>query len=259
MTDRGALPAPLPPPGPFAVWAFQRYVARLARRSLASVRWHALDDWQAWPPLPTLVVANHTNWWDGFLSSPLSTAMGHHFRILMEARNLARYKIFLRVGALPIERRSPTQAMRDLARATACLAPGTMVWIYPQGQRSPAAAPIADLERGAAWMIERHGGPIRVLPVAFRYPFLGEQQPECFILAGQSWVESPGASMQRAAVHGRLTEGLRATIATLDARLVSESLDDFAMLIAGRPSINTRLDAVRHRLGLLDDYDRRNG
>ena len=28
MTDRGALPAPLPPPGPFAVRAFERYVAR---------------------------------------------------------------------------------------------------------------------------------------------------------------------------------------------------------------------------------------
>jgi hypothetical protein len=259
MIDRGALPAPLPPPGPFAVRAFERYVAGLARKTFASVRWHVLDDWRAWPPLPTLVVANHTNWWDGFLSSPFSTAMGQHFRILMEARNLARYKIFLRVGALPIERRSPTQAMRDLAVATACLAPGTMVWIYPQGQRRPATAPIADLERGAAWMIERHGGPIRVLPVAFRYPFLGEQQPEGFILGGHSWVEAPGQGMQRKALHDRITEGLRAAVAALDARISTESLDDFATLIAGRPSINTRLDAVRHRLGLLDDYDRRNG
>ncbi len=259
MTDRAALPAPLPPPGPFAVRAFERYVAGLARKTFASVRWHALDEWTAWPPLPILVVANHTNWWDGFLSSPLSTAMGHHFRILMEARNLARYKIFLRIGALPIERRSSMQAVRDLARATACLAPGTMMWIYPQGERSPAAAPIADLERGAAWMIERHGGPIRVLPVAFRYPFLGEQLPEGFILAGNSWVEQPGDGMVRSALHARITDGLRATIAALDARLVAESLDDFSTLIAGRPSINTRLDAVRHKLGLLDDYDRRNG
>lgn len=259
MIDRGALPAPLPPPGPFAVRAFERYVARLARKTFASVRWHALDDWAAWPPLPTLVVANHTNWWDGFLSSPLSTAMGQRFRILMEAKNLSRYQIFKRVGAIPVERRSPMQAMRDLALATACLAPGMMLWIYPQGQRTPASAPIADLERGAAWMIERHGGPIRVLPVAFRYPFLGEQQPECFILAGQSWVEAPGEGMVRAALHARVTEGLRTTVAALDALLVTEALEDFATLIAGRPSINTRLDAIRHRLGLLDDYDRRNG
>lgn len=259
MTDRGALPAPLPPPGPFAVRAFERYVAGLARKTFASVCWHALDDWASWPPLPTLVVANHTNWWDGFLSSPLTTAMGHRFRILMEAKNLARYQIFKRVGAIPVERRSPGQAMRDLAQATACLAPGMMVWIYPQGQRTPASAPIGDLERGAAWMIERHGGPIRVLPVAFRYPFRGEQQPECFILVGHSWVEQPGDGMVRDALHARVTDGLRKTVGALDALLVTEALDGFATLIAGRPSINTRLDALRHRFGLLDDYDRRNG
>ena len=49
------------------------------------------------------------------------------------------------------------------------------------------------------------------------------------------------------------------TVSALDTLLVTESLDGFATLIAGRPSINTRLDALRHRFGLLDDYDRRNG
>ena len=105
MTDRGALPAPLPPPGPFAVRAFQRYVARLARKSLASVRLHALDDWQAWPPLPTLVLASHTYCWPGFLSSPHPTAMAHHFRHLMDPRNPARSNVFLRLGSPPRLRR----------------------------------------------------------------------------------------------------------------------------------------------------------
>jgi 1-acyl-sn-glycerol-3-phosphate acyltransferase len=259
MTDRAALPPAPPPPGPFAARAFDHYLTGLARKHFASVRWSAADDWRAWPPLPTLVVANHTNWWDGFLSHQLSRAMGRHFRILMEARNLARYRVFLRIGALPMERRSRTQAMRDLAVATACLAPDALVWIYPQGERRPSTEPIANLEGGAAWMVERHGGPIRILPVAFRYPFLSEQQAEPLALLGASWVVEQATMPTRAALMDQITTRLRETVASLDALIARESLDDFVTLVAGRPSINTRLDAFRHRLGLLTEYDRRNG
>jgi hypothetical protein len=259
VTDRGALPPAPPPPGPFAARAFDHYLTGLARKHFASVRWNARDDWRAWPPLPTLVVANHTNWWDGFLSHQISRAMGKHFRILMEARNLARYRVFLRIGALPMERRSRSQAMRDLAVATACLAPDALVWIYPQGERRPAPEPIAALEGGAAWMVERHGGPIRILPVAFRYPFLSEQQPEPLALLGASWVVDPAAMPSRAVLMEQITARLGETVAALDGCITSEALDDFTLLVAGRPSINTRLDAVRYQLGLLTDYDRRNG
>jgi hypothetical protein len=259
VTDRGALPTPPPPPGPFAARAFDHYLRGLARKHFASVRWHAQDDWRSWPALPTLVIANHTNWWDGFLSHQISRAMGRHFRILMEARNLARYRVFLRIGALPLERRSRTQAMRDLAVATACLAPDALVWIYPQGARRPAPEPIGHLEGGAAWMVERHGGPLRIVPVAFRYPFLSEQQAEPLALLGRSWVVEPGAIPARAVVREQIASGLRETIASLDGMIAAEALDHFATLVAGRPSINTRLDAVRHRLGLLDTFDARNG
>ncbi len=259
MTDRGILPPAPPPPGPFAARAFDHYLTGLARKHFASVRWGGQEDWRAWAPLPTLVIANHTNWWDGFLSHQITRAMGRHFRILMEARNLARYQIFRRIGALPIERRSRTQGMRDLAVATACLAPDALVWIYPQGERRPASEPIAALEGGAAWMVERHGGPLRILPVAFRYPFLSEQQAEPLALLGASWVVQPEQLPTRQRLREQIAAGLRETVAELDARLAREALEGLSTLIAGRPSINTRLDAVRHRLGMLDDYDRRNG
>jgi len=209
--------------------------------------------------MPTLVIANHTNWWDGFLSHQISRAMGRHFRILMEARNLARYRIFLRIGALPLERRSRSQAMRDLAVATACLAPDALVWIYPQGARRPAPEPISEIEGGAAWMVERHGGPLRILPAAFRYPFLSEQQAEPMVLLGRSWVVGQGEVAPRAVLREQLAASLRDTVASLDAMIAVEALDDFTTLVAGRPSINNRLDAVRHRLGMLDGHDARNG
>jgi 1-acyl-sn-glycerol-3-phosphate acyltransferase len=259
MSDRGLLPAPPPAPRPAAAWAFSWYVERLARGTFASVRWRSATDWRRWDPaVPTLAIANHTNWWDGFLSHQVARAMGRDFRILMEKQHLDRYRAFLRIGALPMERRSPMQAMRDLAVATACLVPAGMVWIYPQGQRRPAGEAPRDLEHGAAWMIRHHEGPLRVVPVAFRYPFLSEQRPEAVLLLGEPWLLE-GPREARAAITVRLARMLVETLVVLDGDLAVERLDAYDTLVAGRASINNRLDRVRHALGLLDEYQPRNG
>lgn len=243
-----------------AAWAFGRYLDRLARKTFTTVWWRSLDDWSAWPTgVPTLVVANHTNWWDGFLSHQVTRAMGRPFRILMETEHLMRYRGFLRVGALPIERRNARQAMRDLAVAARCLAGDTMVWIYPQGMRRPAVEPLRRLEHGAAWLIGQHAGPLRVLPVAFRYGFTSEQRPEGFVLLGEPWLVPPDRAAPRAATTDRLAAMLLETLSVLDADVAVERFEDYRPLITGPMSINNRLDRVRHALGLLPDYRVRNG
>ena len=68
------------------------------------------------------------------------------------------------------------------------LRPGSSLWIYPQGRRRPATEVPWRLERGAAHLAIRHAGPLRICPVAFRYPFLSEQLPEAVALAGRSWL-----------------------------------------------------------------------
>ncbi len=249
-----------PPPSAGATRAFGAYLDLLARRTFATVRWRSDSSWQEWDlAVPTLVVANHTSWWDGFLSHQVSRVMGASFRILMEAEHLARYNTFRRFGALPVERRDPHQAVRDLGMAVACLAPRTMVWIYPQGRRRPAAEPLDALEHGAAWMIRRHGGPLRVVPVAFRYAFLSEQRPEAFVLLGEPWLLDRAPAEGRRAITAQLAARLGATVAGLDADLATERLERFEILVAGRLSINNRLDRMRHALGLLPHYQARNG
>lgn len=249
-----------PPPSRGASRVFGHYLDRLFRRTFATVRWHSLTDWTTWADnTPTLAIANHTSWWDGFLSHQVSRAMGRPFRILMEAEHLARYPVFRRVGALPIERRAARQAVRDLAVAGACLVGDTTLWIYPQGMRRPAAEPPTRLERGAAWLIAHHPGSLRVLPVAFRYTFLSEQRPEAFALLGEPRVlRAPTGDDRRTATVG-LAEALCETLAVLDADLATERVEHYAVLVTGRLSVNNRLDRMRHALGLLPDYRTRNG
>ncbi len=241
-----------PPPGPTAARLFDRYIRGQVRRCFAGVHWTARGRPEAWDhALPTLFLANHTNWWDGFLACLLTGRLGLTFQILMEARHLARYRTFLRVGALPLSRDQPRQAYRDLMAAAGYLRPGAGLWVFPQGRRRPPAEPIAGCERGAAELALRSGRALRICPVALRYAFVGEQLPEAFLLVDEEWIIRPGDAAGRAPLMGQMEARLGAAVAGLDRLLAIEQLEAFRPLAPGKPSVNKRLDRARHALGLL--------
>jgi chlorobactene lauroyltransferase len=190
----------------------------------------------------------------------VSRALGAGFRVLMEERNLARYRVFLKVGALPLRRTTPREAWADLAVARTHLAPGVSLWVFPQGVRRPAAEPITGCERGAAHLALSASTPVRIVPVAFRYPFLGEQLPEGFVLVGAPWVVEPGGEAGRRPLMARIEHELGATIARLDGRLATEETAGFRLLVHGKLSVNKRMDRFRHAVGLLGGrFEARNG
>jgi len=246
-----------PPPTPAALWLFERYLRRQVGRHFSAVHWATTGTPERWDrSVPTIFVANHTNWWDGFLAFLLTRKLGLSFQVLMEARHLARYRVFLRVGALPLRRDRAREAYADLSAAAGYLRSGVGFWVFPQGERRPPAESLVRCERGAAHLALGHPGPVRICPVAFRYAFVGEQSAEAFAMVGDEWLLSggPGAGRERldretlmAAIEARL----RHTVAALDALVGPERLDAFRPLAEGRLSVNKRLDRFRHALGLL--------
>jgi chlorobactene lauroyltransferase len=249
----------LPSPRPAALWLFERYLRREARRHFSAVHWTGVPHDGPGASLPTILVANHTNWWDGFLAFLVTRALRLEFRILMEAQHLARYRVFLRLGALPLDRRRARASYADLEAAASHLRPGVGLWIFPQGSRRPPAEPVTGCERGAAHLVLRHGGPVRLCPVAFRYTFLGEQLPEAFVLVGDTWTPDT-AGLDRASLMTAIEQRLGKTVSALDELLVAERIDAFQPLVPGRLSVNKRLDRVRHAVGLLrGPFEARNG
>ena len=231
-----------------------------ARRYFSGVHWAAGDAEQWRPDLPTLIVANHSNWWDGFLAAVVSRALGLSFHVLMDAVNLERYGVFRHVGALPIHRDSPHRAYADLHTAARALRPRASLWIFPQGRRRPPAERPAGCERGAAEIVLGAGGPLRVVAVGFRYAFVGEQLPEAFVLVGNEWVIERGTYGTRRALMPRIEQRLGDVLDELDARLAGEQLGEFRPLIPGKLSVNKRMDRFRHAVGLLDGpFELRNG
>ena len=250
-------------PNRSAARAFGWYLDRLAGRHFTTVRWRTAEDPAPWPNEALLFVANHTNWWDGFMAHQVTRALGVSFQVLMDAKGVAAYPLFRRVGAVPVRRTSPFQAVADLQAIAGNLRPGVGVWIFPQGERRPATEPLGGTERGAAQLALTAGVPVRLVPVGFRYPFLSEQLPEAFVLLGRSWMV-PGGAGTRAGGRRELALEIEArlnqTLADLDERLRREDIAGFDVLVRGRLSINKRLDRVRHSVGALEGpFEERNG
>jgi 1-acyl-sn-glycerol-3-phosphate acyltransferase len=254
-------PTPLPAPDRRLARAFRWYLARLARRQFTAVHWSGPPMAGAFDPArPVIFVANHTNWWDGFLACLTTGALGLDFQVLMEAAHLARYPFFRRVGAIPLRRTGAFARHADLMAARGAVRPGTGLWVFPQGARRPAAERPARFERGAAALALAHPTPVQVWPVAIRYAFVGEQRPEAFVGLGEPWTPARTDPTDRRALTSAMEGRLLETLDRLDDRLAREDLAGFIPLVRGAASINKRLDRVRHALGLLDGpFEERNG
>jgi len=250
------------PPTRLALAAFDRYVRAQFGKYFATVRLaphpEADTGWDA--SIPTLCIANHTNWWDGFLAFLIGRELGVTSYVLMDRAQLERYPAFKRVGALPLSREPKRRAYRDLLAAGACLEPGGALWIFPQGSRRPAAERPAALERGCAELALAHGAPLHICAAAFRYAYVSEQLPEAFAWLGRPWLLEPGCYDNRRALMPLLERDLLAAVDALDAALRTERLAGFRTVLAGRMSVNKRMDRVRHAVGLLRGrFDPRNG
>ncbi len=254
------------PPREWLARGLGRYLERLAARRFAAVWWHRPVDWD--PEPPTIYVANHTNWWDGFLAYLTGRRLSRVFHVLMEEEQLARYGFFRRVGALPLDRRSAARAYAQLDMAARTLMPGRGLWVFPQGARRSWREPVAAIERGAAQVALLAAGSVRICPVAFRYEYTSEDRPEAFVLVGdrvpgigdrESGVSRVSRD-ERIALSERIERMLAGTVAALDHLLERENLAGFEVMVPGRFSMNKRLDRLRHWLGLLPgEFEARNG
>ena len=89
--------------------------------------------------LPTIVFANHSNWWDALLPFWLSyNVFNVNAFAMMDHKQLSKYKFFRWIGVFSVDKESKIDSYRSFKYAANLLKSGTNVlWIYPQGIMLP--------------------------------------------------------------------------------------------------------------------------
>jgi chlorobactene lauroyltransferase len=199
---------------------------------------------------PLIVYLTHASWWDAYMLFLLYYRVlhgGYQNYIMMEAKQLRAYRFFAWCGAFSIDRTTPGDAERSIGyianrlreRNDRCL------WIFPQGRIAPPDRRPLVLFPGIARIIAQTGG-VTLWPVALRYEFRGNQQPEIFIRCGPVHYETGQTS------EGELVEKLSQCLTNAADRLrddlLENRLDAYQTLLAGRHGLNHWFDSMRMRL-----------
>lgn len=213
------------------------------RQSFHRIAIHAPHG-EGWDDLPTLYYANHVSWWDGWIAFFL-----YHERwrvegyLMMEERQLARYRFWQRCGCFSVDRSDPREGMRSVIYAAQLLRdkPGRSMWIFPEGEIGPNDRRPLRTYAGAA-QVARRAGRVRCVPVALRFEFRGEQRPEALIRIGEPHiVEHPDAK----ALYADMDQRLLYEVDALHNDLNTGAVANYVTALRGKTSINVWWDRVR--------------
>jgi 1-acyl-sn-glycerol-3-phosphate acyltransferase len=153
------------------------------------------------PTAGAVVVANHHSWWDAYLAWALAVHHGRPSGAVMDDAQLARFRFFTHLGAVPASR--PRAAARHAAA-------GAWLVVFPEGGVRPVG-PLGPTRPGGAAIARWAGVP--VWPVAFRAVVRGGEHLELYVRGGAplpAGVDADAADAALGAVLARLDADLAA-------------------------------------------------
>ena len=243
--------APLPCISPLLLRWFLWSAAGYVRKHFHTIR---LGNSPALPTAhaqPLVLCCNQASWWDPLTCAGLQRRLLAPRRAFapIDARMLDRYRMFRRLGFFGVEQGSARGATQFLRTAQAILAaPGTALWITPQGRFADVRERPLRLQSGLGHLAQR-APHAAFIPVAIEYAFWEERRPEILVRFGPPVQAGPTASA--AQWDARLTTALGETQEALAHQSIRRAPADFQVLLAGRRGVNFIYDTWRRlRAGL---------
>ena len=241
---RAAEPAPVSQP----VWRFMTaWFERYLHRHLDGLR---LPLWGGPPadhPGPVVVYCNHPSWWDAVVILILGRRLfpERESRAPFDARMLAKYRIFERLGAFGVDLDSPRGAAQFLGAARAILGrPDQILWITAQGRFCDVRARPLSLRPGVARLPEVAPDALFV-PMALEYAFWDERGAGAFAAFGPGVSGAELATMPRPDRLARMEADLAATLDRLGADIISREPERFRAVVAGAKGVGGVYDVWR--------------
>ena len=198
---------------------YAAYARRLIRKAFGRLRISGVHPTRT--STPVIAYMNHSAWWDAVIPVHLSHDLfRREIHALMEAEQIRRYPFFRHLGCFGPTGSSMGEARTVQAYATRVLRTenSPILWICPQGTLLPSHVPLA-FKSGLA-RIATAVPEALVVPIAFRYEFLRNEKPDCWIKIGEPVVRAEESIPQ---LTRRLEIHLQREIDALDDEILLEA------------------------------------
>lgn len=196
---------------------------------------------------PFVIYCNHPSWWDPILFMLLREALMPDWEGYgpMEAKALAKYPLFKRLGVFGIDRGTHSGAVAFLKTAEAVLRrPRATLWLTAEGIFADVRRRPIELQFGLAHLVRRMPG-LLVVPLAIEYTFWNERLPEVLVRFGEP-VDLRGLERARVeTINARLERALEETLDLLAIDAQSREPERFTSILLGRAGIGGPYDLWR--------------
>jgi chlorobactene lauroyltransferase len=197
-------------------------------------------------PIPLIVYCSHGGWWDAAFAIALTNGrLKVESYGMMEEKQLKKYRFFAKVGMFSVHRSNARSAMKSLKYAAELLKDSRKVlWMFPQGELVHQEIRPIQAYTGMANLVGMLGKAWCV-PIAIRYDFLHEQQPEAWLSIGQPELMTLVSFPDKLS----MTEHFRTRLTNLMDDVKDDVMHDrhseYAVFLCGKTSVEKRWDAVR--------------
>lgn len=183
-------------------------------------------------PIPFLIYANHSSWWDGLIAFYISSLMKMDSFIMMEEKQLKNLQFFRKLGAFSVVRENSREALKSLKYASDILIedPRRTLWIFPQGEILPNDIRPLKLYSGLAHIV-RNVKNCLVIPTAIRLEFLQNFKPDIFVKIGNPIVFDTNEIFDKKKLINLFTENLLITIDELKLDILNQSTSNYCDIL----------------------------
>lgn len=188
--------------------------------------------------LPTIIFANHSNWWDGLIAFFLSHNIWNiDAYVMMEIEQLSKHKFFSRLGAFSVDKTSASAAYKSIEYSLDLLKDKSKVlWIFPQGEMLPNDLRPLNFYSGLSKIVEKTG-EVNLFYLSFRYEFLMEQRPEIFIKLKSFEIKNNWNAKELTNV---LSDELTKNLDILKSDVLNSNTSSYKTILSGKKSIDKK-------------------
>lgn len=178
--------------------------------------------------IPLIIYANHSTWWDGLILFELLKKDDFDSYVLMEEKQLRKYKFFRKLGAFSIIRENFRESIKSLNYAIEILSNGKnkTLLIFPQGEIFPNDKRPIEFFNGLSYLISKLEKCI-LIPCSIRLEFVQKHKPEIFIGFGETEIYSRNEKFNRKVLTRRFKEKLTANLDLLKSDIIENKFDGF--------------------------------